>query len=48
MKIPLRKLILPLISIALAAQVSAQVQYRNHSAVLQRAEALSKEYPALC
>lgn len=48
MKIPLRKLILPLISIALAAQVSAQVQYRNHSALLQRAEALSKEYPALC
>ncbi len=45
---PFRKLILSLLSIALAANVSAQDQYRNHSALVQRAEALAKEYPALC
>jgi hypothetical protein len=48
MKIPFKKLILSLIAIAFAAQVSVQAQYRNHAALVQRAEALSKEYPALC
>ncbi len=48
MKIPLKKTILPLLAIAFAVQVSAQVQFRNHTAQIQSAEALAKEYPALC
>lgn len=48
MKNPLRKILLSLITIPIFLQVSAQDQYRSYKTMLQTAESLAKQYPAIC
>jgi hypothetical protein len=48
MKIPLRILIMSLVSIACTMQISAQGQYRNFRELSRQTLALASEYPALC
>jgi len=48
MKNPLRKVLLSLVSIVVFLQLSAQDQYRSYKNMQQVAEALAKQYPAIC
>jgi hypothetical protein len=48
MKVPLRKLLLSLLVISCSFHISAQAKYRNTIALSQGAQALARDYPALC
>ena len=48
MKIPSKLFLMPALLIAGILQLTAQDQYSNFSAMSQKLNALSKEYPALC
>lgn len=48
MKIPAQKLMLTIIGFLFLWYAGAQAQYNNHRTMMQKADALKKDYPALC